>query len=364
MTEERKNPPRELRGTVVVLGAGASRAAGSDWDRRHAQSQRLACLPPLNADFFTHLQRITSRKYGTVVRDVMKDVVDLFGSNFRLTLEDYFTQLEFLLGAVKLAGRSPELLGTGLSERRDHLMAGLGAVLESSTMEVIGSETGCPFHQKLVGMLGPSDTIISFNYDCLIDDALRRFGDGKWHPKWGYGFPSQYELKGLESWTPKTPAASRRASLRLLKLHGSVNWQLPPRPRDAIRLKTRLYKQRGTPKFSIIPPVWNKAAYADTQEAIVYPHIWRASARAIRMAARVVVIGFSFASTDLQAQSVFRIALDANKSLRLIVLATPSAETRRRIREVFDVPLAEQNAIVRQFSDFEDLVNHMEAALA
>src|SRR5947207_2433829 len=108
-----KHSLRERGGTVFVLGAGASRAAGQNWDSGH--QTKLTCLPPLNADFFTHLQRITSTKYGTTVRDVIHDVVDLFGSNFRLTLEDYFTQLEFLIGNVNIASRKLEV-GTRLSE--------------------------------------------------------------------------------------------------------------------------------------------------------------------------------------------------------------------------------------------------------
>lgn len=356
-----RRPPRERGGTVVVLGAGASRASGAAWDRR--RGQRLECLPPLNADFFTHLQRITVGKYGNTVRDVMADVVDLFGSNFRLTLEDYFTQLEFLISSVNLATRSPDNYAS-LAVRRDHLMAGLGAVLESSTWEILKAASGCPLHHRLVAALGSADTIISFNYDCIVDDALKRFSAGTWDPKWGYGFASEYVVDGVASWTPERPASTSRSCIRLLKLHGSVNWQLPATAGKPIHLKTRLYKQRGTPHFSIIPPVWNKSAYTGTEEAMIYPHIWRAAARAIRNAAKIVVVGFSFAPTDLQAQSVFRIALDANKWLELLVLATPSSDTRRRIREVFDVPLAERSVLVRQFESFEDLANHLDTALA
>jgi hypothetical protein len=357
VADQTRIPPREAGGTVVVLGAGASRAAGEAW------GGGLPCLPPLNADFFTHLQRVVDPKYRTTPRDVIRDVVALFGSNFRLTLEDYFTQLEFLIESVKLASRSPEVVGTGLAERRAHLMTGLGAVLESSTMPIIRSVKGCRLHEALVSKLRPADTLISFNYDCLIDDALRRFGDDKWNPKWGYGFPSTYQLEGIDTWMPDKPAATRRSSLRLLKLHGSVNWQLPTRADNPIRLKTRLYKQRGTPRFSIIPPVWNKTSDERSEEAVIYPHIWRGCARAIRNAARVIVIGFSFGSTDLQAQSVFRLALDANKALRLLVIATPSGETRRRVRDVFDVPLAKGNVLIRQFRDFDDLARHFDDAI-
>jgi hypothetical protein len=78
-----------------VLGAGAT--VGADFGRRCKTSVR----PPLNADFFTQLQRITG-KHQKVVGDVINDVLGLFGPNFDLTLEDYFSQLEFLLEATNL----------------------------------------------------------------------------------------------------------------------------------------------------------------------------------------------------------------------------------------------------------------------
>jgi hypothetical protein len=75
-----------VKGRVLLLGAGASRGADFGF--------RPPCDPPLNRDFFTQLQRIT-QKHDALVRKVMRDVVELFGPNFTLALEDYFTQLEF-----------------------------------------------------------------------------------------------------------------------------------------------------------------------------------------------------------------------------------------------------------------------------
>src|SRR5437762_2716971 len=85
---------RAVAGTVLLLGAGASRGAVFPNGVPHE------CLPPLNADFFTQLQRITEDKHSTSVRRVVKDLVQLHGSNFSLTLEDYFTELEFLSRVV------------------------------------------------------------------------------------------------------------------------------------------------------------------------------------------------------------------------------------------------------------------------
>ncbi len=344
---------------LIILGAGASRAAGVDAERRRVP---LTCLPPLNADFFTHLQRITETKHRETVRKAVADVVELFGSNFSLTLEDYFTQLEFLLDAVDIASRNPDLDRRELVARRNNLMAALGAVLESSTNEIINSKQGCPLHRDLLAHLTSADSIVSFNYDCLIDDVLSRYGDNKWNPRWGYAFPTRQAVDGLDRWSPKKPARGRKESLRLFKLHGSVNWQLPKNDRDPIHLKSRIHRQRGTPRFSIIPPVSNKSLGGETAEATIFRAVWRRCARQIRNADVIAVVGFSFAQTDLYAQSLFRIAVQKNRRLKLLVLAVPGSETRRRIRGVFDVPLAESDVLVRQYEDFRELVDHLPAA--
>lgn len=59
---------------------------------------------------------------------------------------------------------------------------------------------------------------VTFNCDDFLDIALSR--TGTWSPDWGYGFfcrPSHGFIYG-------TPRAVRRSPLKLLKLHGSVNW--------------------------------------------------------------------------------------------------------------------------------------------
>ena len=77
---------------LLLIGAGATRGASLGY--------RGECEPPLNRDFFQQLQRITAKHTG-FARAVMNDVVQLFGHVRELTLEDYFTQLEFLIATAK-----------------------------------------------------------------------------------------------------------------------------------------------------------------------------------------------------------------------------------------------------------------------
>ena len=336
--------------TLVVLGAGASRGAS------FPIGTSVDCLPPLNADFFTQLQRITSDKHSRIIKRVVQDVVRLFGANFSLTLEDYFTQLEFLNRTIGLVGRNPDFRQEGLATQRQNLMAALAAVLEASTDRAI-KEGGCLFHARLVQALGMQDTIVSFNYDCLIDDALRRHGDNKWNARWGYHFPlATHDVVGGEHWDPDLPARSRSNCVALLKPHGSLNWQVSE---SQVRLKQRLHAQRGVPMFTIIPPGWHKGV----EDSDVFGWIWREAARRIRSADVIVIVGFSFVATDLQAESLFRLALRKSGPLKRLVIVNPSGETRYRIRSIFEVPLATGNVLVRQFETFGDFVDSLPAGV-
>ena len=350
-------PPFSPGDRLIVLGAGATRAA------RFIETFEPVCAPPLNTDFFTQLQRITQPKYAKLVREVIEDVVGLFGPNFTLTLEDYFTQLEFLAEAARIAPpTSGSVSSARLRKARDRLMQAVSGVLEMSTDAAIRRSKGCELHQRLVQNVDAKDTFISFNYDCVLDHALRQHGDCRWSARYGYAFPRPSRVEGTDAWDPVRPARTSAETIYLLKLHGSLNWQLPVpsgdrekdrRHRDPIRLKQRLHAQRGVPRFTVIPPVWNKAVREDP----VFEVLWRNAERAIRSASHIAIVGFSFAPTDLPVESLFRVAL-AGRSARLktLVIANKSPAHRQRTRAVFARAL-EGSAIVRQYDDVTEFVD-------
>jgi hypothetical protein len=343
-------PPFSPGDRLIVLGAGATRGA-----RFTAEAFTPMCEPPLNADFFTQLQRITGPpRRRQLVEQVMKDVVGLFGANFSLTLEDYFTQLEFLAEAIKLSppGKGG-LTGGDLRDNRERLLAAVSMVLEVSSDAAIRTAGGCEHHEELVRHLRAKDTIISFNYDCVVDHALRQSANGVWSAKYGYAFPKPDRVAGHQFWDAQPAASASTQTVHLLKLHGSLNWQLPPatQPDAEIKLKQRLHTQFGVPRFTIIPPVWNKAVADDP----IFRTLWTNGERAIRAARHVAVVGFSFVPTDLPVESLFRVALAKAPALKTLVIANPSQDHRQRVREVFAKSL-EGGAIVRQYDSFEEFV--------
>ena len=346
-------PPFSPGSRLVVLGAGATR--GADFG-----TAAVSCEPPLNRDFLTQLQRTTDQKYRTLVRDVINDIVSLFGSDFDLTLEDYFTQLEFLDDALSVGPKSSGSISPAqLRQMKARLLHAVSAVLEMSTDAAIrGGKPGCSRHGHLVDSLNAKDVVISFNYDCVIDHALRVYGNEKWTAMYGYTFPRPDRIEGVSRWDPEHPARSSKDTIYLLKLHGSLNWQLPDDPRNpdsdhrqTIRLKERLHGQRGVPYFTIIPPVWNKAA----SEHPTFKSLWTNAERAIRTADHIALVGFSFSQTDLPVESLFRVALARRTAnLKTLVLANPSSVDRRRARQVFARPLERGRSVVRQYAGLKE----------
>src|SRR6266446_4191922 len=136
--------------TVVVLGAGATRGA-------EFVKNSMGAEPPLDRDFFTQAQRLSTAKPATLVRTLIKDVVSTFGKNFSLTMEGYLTRLEqmsHVLDDYKFRGRPPT---NEFVKMRAHFLQVLAALMD----EAVGRDPQCAFHTRLVERLSAADTILS-----------------------------------------------------------------------------------------------------------------------------------------------------------------------------------------------------------
>lgn len=161
------------------------------------------------------------------------------------------------------------------------------------------------------------DTIITFNYDLLCDDALLRLSV---QPNYHLSahVPDSNRLVGTEK------------TIDLLKLHGSTNWgicgtcgqnvqvlpekvtQDPDRFRDLLcpECKTNSYR------ILLIPPSWDK-----NEHQTVISRIWSKAVSEIMQATRICIIGYSMPESDLFFQYLLTLALSRNERLyRLIVV--------------------------------------------
>lgn len=341
--------------TVVVLGAGATR--GASFVEKHG-----AVLPPLDSDFFTQAQRLSSSKPKHLLEDLIADVVSVFGTNIRLTIEGYLTKIEHLrnvYGDYRFQGRPP---ANPYLVMRDRFTQVLAAVMD----EALGRDRHCDNHIALAAFLSHNDSILSFNYDWLMDMTLRDTRPDIWNPRISYGVNAYVrgkKGKGTEFWAGTKPGSQSKEyptpSISLLKLHGSMNWFPIPSDRQQIRLqlRQRWWHQNGVVRFEIVPPEWNKRIRTG-----VYVNVWREARRALLGSSAIVFIGYSLPTTDLPAKALFMVDAGGEggaPDLDLLVVVNPDQEARRRVRDVLNKRISPQARVMSfdHFSEFAEYVS-------
>jgi hypothetical protein len=271
-------------------------------------------------------------------------------------------------------------------------------------------------HVNLAKTLSPSDTVITFNWDTLMDRALHELG--AWQTDFGYGItPHRIFRNGWE--TPKSDAGPR--CVQLLKLHGSTNWitsylgidhfvlspmqsespdrlyvyehtgsayptyagrfmagyadfsygYYPPNLQDdsgkaapdghvyfSIRPKSALTPE-GTANDSglvsmplIIPPVKRKSY---TLYGDLFTNIWEKAKAALISADQIAIVGYSFPRTDHQSIALFKSAFVKRATIPKIVIVNPEpARIRSLIERDFGIPPRNVKEIRELFSSSFD----------
>jgi SIR2-like domain len=211
-----------------------------------------------------------------------------------------------------------------------------------------GQGFGCPPYEFYVGLMagyfnpGRSnrrDTIITFNYDTVIEDALRGLGLGVY-----YGIE---QLTGYATPEDLRSAQQGRDGIRVLKLHGSVSWaqtrerladncsDLPHSLVEELDRKAVVFpnytklRERGHVPI-LTPPTWQKtfSGYLSAvRDAVVAE---------LETATRIVIIGYSIPPTDQHFRFLLSAGLQDNISLRKVIFVNPALQkpdTRKQLEE-------------------------------
>lgn len=319
------------RKTLVILGAGASRGASFATDHTDV-------LPPLDLDFFQQLSRMQS---STPANRLLSFIRNEYGHEVGLSMEQFFSEADYTdrfhneLNVDR--GPTVKLYHRAL----DDFFQVLPQMLQETTAK------SCEYHAKLASLLHARDCVISFNYDCLMDSALRDKANVRWDPdKSGYGFAVS---SGGTHWRKHAVGRPVETSIRLLKLHGSFNWA-----RTAAG-EIRLVADTGTVDSlaeAIIPPTWFKNLTTHP-----YGEIWKGARREIRSSRVMVVIGYSVPATDLFSKSLFKVeagSKEKREKLELLVLVNPDVEARRRFLEIIRGGL-ENSTRILEYRTLEEL---------
>lgn len=200
-------------------------------------------------------------------------------------------------------------------------------------------------------ILDTKSSIISFNYDTLVDESLsnHRLTKGtnpwRWDPSGGYGF----FCRSAESCIGLIGDEQASYSSLLLKMHGSINWFAKlgfnrPYPLDAIvhyenwdsfspppPENRNLIESHIEENPIIIPPVLDKSSLS--KEPLM-KKLWAEAFLKLRQAETIIFIGYSFPVTDIATRSLFREALLTKNNKPNIFVINTSSETEKTYTEI------------------------------
>jgi len=339
------------RPMVILFGAGATRAAFSGG----------MPPPPLDTDFFDIAGQLTGRGTRRLAQQVARDVFELYGRVTGIGLEQYYRDIETRLELSKFAkskNRPKDWL-----VRTKNLQELVRRVLVHTTCDLDegSAKPRCSgIHQALLARVKAGDTLITFNYDTVIEESMSESAT-LWTPRGGYAVDASgithdwakkwFEKRGIDK--------AEEAQVQLLKLHGSLNWVLYKTSK--VRLKPRPYVVRAKKgkavfdKAAILPPGWHKRVDKNPYNAL-----WQKARTELEKCATLVIVGYSLPETDLIARALFleasRLRETKGSFLKELHVADISESAKNRIVDLF-VPALGPHGLVFRYSGAEQLAN-------
>lgn len=316
--------------TLVVLGAGASRGAS------FVDPPRTLYKPPLDLDYFK-LLAVSPAGRSAQARALLTYVRENYSATLDVSMEFVFVELQgaaefyrdFNIDRGRISGRPQKTI--------EHFYKVLPQMLNCCITEE------CEFHNRLAAALQPKDAVISFNYDCLMDVALKNYGGRRWDPSVGYGLRI---TRGASAWRNWGPGRTATTPIRLLKLHGSLNW----RGRDGSSLlASRSPYERATAKGVVVPPLGRKPVSESP-----FRRVWTEARVRLRSARRLIVIGYSLPPADYLVRALLRADLNPARLTELLVV-DPSAAVADRFVQL----LRRGPAKIMTFSSFEEFAEYL-----
>lgn len=301
---------------TIILGAGATRGASC--------FENTWMDAPLDADFFNQVQKLSALDHSHVLRDLLTFAREEFGEDLNISMEKFFTQIESLdtFHETLTIARGPRV--KRYAKTLDQFTTALATVFQLLGQNENPAGTHCKYHEALVSKLYSGDTILSFNYDCVIDFALKAKAGKRWDAQHGYGHPV---ANGFEHWHDHNGKGRiSQTPIKLLKMHGSLNWDR--NHGNDLHLRELPYETANRSRQEVVPPVWNKRVSGDP----ILSDVWKESRKALRRGPVLIVVGYSVPDTDLLSQSLLRVETADRKLSHLIVVNRDQTASQKLIK--------------------------------
>ena len=328
----------ERRKALVLLGAGASYGA-------QLGDGPFRARPPLDLGFFGELQKLAPTPG---IEGLLSFVREEFGPNLRLSMEEFFSQAEY----TDRFHRELKIDPGPQIKKYSKALERFYEILPRLFSEAIGDRT-CSLHGELASRLFVEDVILSFNYDCLIDAALRDRASKRWDPdQRGYGFSVKEGGKWWKKHSGKK-GAPFKSSITLLKPHGSFNWKR--NSKGDVSLEKAPYAIQ-TARDRIIPPTWFKRL---TDKP--FAEVWKRARSEIRACRVLVVVGYSVPVTDLFSRALFKAEVGSKEhrqALEFLVLVNPDPLARNRFADLVRGGLEAKTRIL-EFDSLEEFIRSL-----
>jgi hypothetical protein len=369
---------------VYVLGAGAS--YGERFTPLDTKYPHSTVTPPITTGFFSQDLIGALKQDPNAIGEEFKELLTWItgtclaprnqhfgeGEWKSLNIEDVFTRLEICREFENPAGRT----GASLLVIRNQLLDYIRRIIGLCTRNAFGA-----YSHMLVDNLRPDDSVLTFNWDLLLDDSFVSTSHRLPHynnflARMG-AMDNQYFIP---HWTP--------GSGLFLKLHGSLNWfqctnSICAEAEKVIfrndtsscldwSLGTEYYPCRRCGSDAaplIIPPVLRKPITA--QETV--RAVWGLAGKIIQQADVIVIIGFSAAPTDFYASwllsTVFLDPVGLRETLlkrKSVIVANPLNDADQREAKDFKQRMLKlfphsYNANFRTFSEIQEICHQARA---
>lgn len=289
MSQERNPRGRSIKReskTVYVVGAGFSAGLGY----------------PLTGNLLVEVWPMLKQ----ALRSRLRKVIAFHHPGFDPKRNTSFPYIETLLTEIAvnldMFGASRYIEGVFKRDELIEIQAELLTEIANWFHRLYEKAHNAPWLEKaLLAMRAEQATVISFNWDLILDHGL--FDD-----------PINASMYGL--------GKSQKPGPRLLKPHGSLNWYLGPQAepiKDTRKIKIHAGKRPSDDLWAFLPPRGVKTSaerlytpfivaptYIKDFSHPVSTELWRQCAEALSTAEKVTILGYSLPEADLQARFIFR----------------------------------------------------------